>query len=64
MEGWLSGWKEIARYIGKSTKTARKYHFVYSMPVRRGPENAPFSLSVELDLWLMNFDEKVKNMTK
>lgn len=32
---WLVGWKEIAKYIGYSVGTAKKYHYDYRMPVLR-----------------------------
>jgi len=59
-EGWLSGWKTIARYIGKHPNTARKYHRKYGMPVRRDPGNTAVALKHELDGWLVRYHELVK----
>ena len=60
-EGWLTGWKAIAQYIGKSIKTAKKYHFVYSMPVRK-VTNRVEALPYEIDQWLIQFDEIKKKI--
>ena len=57
MEGWLTGWKAIAQYIGRSVKTTKKYHKEFSMTVRRGPGNVPIALPYEIDKWLVLFDE-------
>jgi len=56
-EGWLSGWEAIARHIGRSVRTAKRYHYLYSMPVRRVPPGSVHALSHEIDLWLVKFDE-------
>ena len=58
--GWLTTWKQIANYIGRSVKTAKKYYKRYGMPVRRGPDGMPYALPQELDRWLILFDEKKK----
>lgn len=59
--GWLTTWKNIAAYIKVSTKTAKKYHKQYSMPVRRLPGGTVQALPYELDRWLQLFNEKKKN---
>jgi len=55
-DGWLTGWKAIARYINRSIRTAKRYHYKYSMPVRRLPGSV-HALPYELDRWLVLFDE-------
>ena len=55
--GWITTWKEIARYIGRSVKTAKKYHKSYGLPIRRGPNNTRHAIGYEMDQWLINFDE-------
>jgi len=60
MKGWLTGWKEIAGYIGQTVKTAKKYHEKFGMTIRRGPGNKPIALSYELDSWLVKFDQLKK----
>jgi hypothetical protein len=62
-EGWLSGWKAIARYINRSIRTAKRYHYQYGMPVRRLPGKRPVALRFELDSWLVKFDELKKEYT-
>lgn len=57
MNGWLTGWKAIAEYISRGIRTAKRYHKVYKMPVRRGPGNQPHAIPYELDKWLIEFDE-------
>ena len=61
--GWITGWKRIARYIGTSIRTAKRYHYEYSMPVRRLPGSRPVAFEYELDLWLVKFDELMKEYT-
>lgn len=62
-EGWLTGWKEIAAYIGLHINTCKKYRKKYSMPVRYLPGGTPACLPYELDQWLIAFDE-IKNQVK
>jgi len=57
-DGWLAGWKEIAAYIGKSIKTAKRWRQRYSMPVRYDPGGNPVCIKPELDRWLVLFSEK------
>lgn len=56
-EGWLTGWKEIAAYIGLSIKTCKRYKKKYSLPVRSLPGGKPVALPLELDHWLIAFNE-------
>ena len=62
MKGWLTGWKAISKYVGRSIKTTKKYHNRYSMPVHSGPGGAPMAIPSELDLWLIAFSERRKKM--
>ena len=63
MQGWLTGWKPIANYIGRSVKTAKMYAKQYGLPVRRLPSpnpntmGPPVALAYELDQWLINFND-------
>ena len=59
-DGWLSGWKAIARYINRSIRTAKRYHYQYGMPVRRLPGQSRVALPFELNSWLVKFDELKK----
>lgn len=51
----LSTWAEIAKYIGKSTKTAKKYHHRYGMPIYRTPGGQAMALEAEIARWLVEF---------
>ena len=62
--GWLVGWQKIAAYIGKTVKTAKRYHKLYGMPVRRDPGSTAVALEYELDRWLIEFDDLVKRYDK
>ncbi len=63
-EGWLVGWKEIARYIGYSVGTAKKYHYDYRMPVLRNFGKVKADPD-ELDKWIRGASQNVtKNLPK
>ena len=52
----LSGWKEIANYLGKGVRTVQRYEIELQLPVRR-PSNHPrrgpvIAITVELDEWV------------
>ena len=55
-EGWLSGWNVISKHVGRSVRTAKRYHYLYHMPVRKLPGSV-HALPYELDRWLIEFDE-------
>ena len=61
--GWLTGWKDIAKYIGRCTKTAQMYARTYHMPVRHLP-GAVQALPYEIDQWLIEFDKIKKKKRK
>jgi len=56
---WLTGWKDIANYIGRSVKTAQKYHFQHEMPVHLLPDGGRAALRSELDEWLKKWAHKL-----
>ena len=58
--GLLSGWKQIAAYLGKSVQTVKRYHKRYSMPVRRYPSGRVFALAYEIILFMDLFEKKIK----
>ena len=60
---WLNGWKEIADFLGCSTRTAKKYHYQYNMPVYRkmGPVRA---LKSEINEWIKKIDEKFTKIAR
>ena len=56
-EGWLTGWKDIARYIGLSIATCKRYRKKHQLPVHYMPGGTPVALPHELDQWLINFND-------
>jgi hypothetical protein len=52
---FLSGWKEIANYLGKGTRTVQRYERQFGLPVRRPAGKAWGSVVAtrgELDAWV------------
>ena len=49
----LQGWKEISSYLGRDTRTARRWEQQAGLPVRRhgGPRGSVYAYSGELDAW-------------
>jgi hypothetical protein len=51
----LSGWKEIARYLGMGVRTVQRYERQLGLPVRRPagkPRGAVVATKSELDAWV------------
>jgi hypothetical protein len=51
----LSGWKEIANYLGKGVRTVQRYERQFRLPVRRPAGKARASViatKAELDAWV------------
>lgn len=57
--GWLIGWKEVAKYLKVSTRTAKRYYYKLNMPVRPGLGHVR-ALTHELDIWLVEFTDMKK----
>src|SRR3954447_19582465 len=52
---WLDSWKEIAAYLGRSEKTARRWEDREELPVHRlhhEKASSVYAYSNELDAWL------------
>jgi hypothetical protein len=52
---FLSGWKEIAGYLGKGVRTAQRYERLLALPVRRPagkPSGSVIATKAELDGWV------------
>jgi hypothetical protein len=47
----FSGWKEIARYLGKGVRTVQRYERELGLPIHR-PSGAVISTKGELDSWV------------
>jgi hypothetical protein len=57
MEGpqFLSGWKEIANYLGKGVRTVQRYEREMALPVRRPagkPRGSVMVTRAEIDAWV------------
>jgi hypothetical protein len=53
---FLSGWKEIANYLGKGVRTVQRYERDFGLPVRRPagkPCGSVVATKLELDAWVM-----------
>ncbi len=51
----LSGWKDIARYMGKGVRTVQRYERNLGLPVRRPagkPRGSVVAAKSDLDLWV------------
>ncbi len=57
----LDGWKAIANYLGKSLRTAHRYHDVLGLPVhhlQRHRGSSVYAYKHEVDAWLASRDPK------
>ena len=54
----LDTWKLIAQYLGRSSRTAQRWHSEYGLPVRHlgGDASSVFAYTDELDRWLRDRD--------
>jgi len=52
----LDSWKSIAQYLGRSPRTAQRWHSKYGLPVHHvgGDSGSAFTYTEELDEWLRN----------
>ena len=51
----LSGWKDIANYLGKGVRTVQRYEQQFGLPVRRPagkPSGSVVATKAELDAWV------------
>ena len=58
--GWLVTWKEIARYLHRSVRTAKRYYYKFSLPIRHDPGGRVVALKHEIDTWRVEFDNRKK----
>lgn len=52
---FLSGWKEIANYLGKGVRTVQRYEREFGLPVRRPagkPSGSVIATKAEIDGWV------------
>jgi len=62
--GIIQGWREIGRHIGRSGRTARRWHDKYNLPVRRSCTGRPFAFTFELDTYVLKVDELIKKIVQ
>lgn len=58
-EKWLTGWREIGKYIGKSAKTAQRYAR-NGMPFLRDPAGRPIAKPSMIDEYLVDLNRENK----
>jgi hypothetical protein len=58
--GIIQGWREIGRHIGRSGRTARRWHDNYHLPIRYSLTGRPFALTFELNTSISKVDELIK----
>ncbi len=57
----LTGWKDIAKYIGVTDRTARRYHKRYGLQVDRTPTGKPSITCEAIDCWFqLDYEEKIR----
>ena len=56
--GFLAGWKAIARFLGRSIKTAERWERKENLPVLRDPSGRPVALPEHLRVWLLNYNRE------
>ena len=53
---WLTGWREIGKYLGKSARTAQRYARD-GMPFLRGPSGRPMAMKSHLDAYILEINQ-------
>src|SRR5215472_912210 len=51
-EAILSGWKEIANYLGRGVRTAQRYEIEKHLPIRRPAGESVIATKSEIDRWV------------
>jgi len=54
--GIVQGWTAIGRCIGRSGKTARRWHDRYFLPVHHSPSGRPFAFVYEIEKYMEIYD--------
>jgi hypothetical protein len=63
----FSGWKEIARYLGKGVRTVQRYEREVGLPVHRPagkPRGSVITTKAELDRWVGGGAKRTESMPK
>src|ERR1700685_4384659 len=63
----LDSWKEIAAYLGRGERTAKRWESERSLPVHRlpgGGRGSVYALAAELDEWLKSGRDQAPDITE
>ena len=53
----VTGWPAIAKFLGVGLSTAKAYHLIHSMPVRKITGRTVHIIPDEVKRWLIKYDE-------
>ncbi len=53
----ITGWPSIAKFLGVSIRTAKDYHWIHSMPVRKITGKTVHIITDEVLIWMVKYDE-------
>lgn len=56
MTGLIIGWKQISVYLQCSTRTAKRYHREFGMPILRFPTKTVAVDPEEIKKWLLSYN--------
>ena len=57
---WLTGWQEIGKYLGKSSRTVQRYARI-GMPFLRDPGGRPMAMKSQLDEYILDMNQRNYN---
>lgn len=58
---WLTGWREIGKYFGKSTRTAQRWASA-GMPFLRDHSGRPMAMKSHLDAYILKMNQHNYNI--
>lgn len=64
---FLTGWKQIASYLGKGVRTCQRYEREMGLPIHRPAEKSSASviaMPAELDTWVTTGSSRAESMPK
>lgn len=56
--GWLKGWNEISRYVGRSKRTVMRWE-KEGFPVMRDPAGRPIASRLHVDKWIIDLNREM-----
>ena len=59
--GWLKGWAEISKYLGRSKRTLMRWE-KEGRPVMRDPAGRPIASRLHIDKWLIEMNREMFEM--